>query len=118
MLTSKIYKEVKCIFIAFVFLSGINSTSNAQNWHPINVLSTMNGLPTDEVKQVYQDKDGYIWIATGDGLCRYDGYQLKTYKTNLYTPDLLSSNKLTTVAEDGDHNLWIEIGRASCRERL
>lgn len=107
MLTSKIYKEVKCIFIAFVFLSGINSTSNAQNWHPINVLSTMNGLPTDEVKQVYQDKDGYIWIATGDGLCRYDGYQLKTYKTNLYTPDLLSSNKLTTVAEDGDHNLWI-----------
>ncbi|GHU93373.1 hybrid sensor histidine kinase/response regulator [Bacteroidia bacterium] len=79
----------------------------AEDWHPIQVITTSHGLPTDEVRQVYQDKDGYIWIATNDGLCRYDGYQLKTYKTNLYAPELLSSNKLTAIAEDGNHNLWI-----------
>jgi signal transduction histidine kinase/ligand-binding sensor domain-containing protein/CheY-like chemotaxis protein len=107
MLTTKMHKKNKCIFIALVLFQTLFHSAKAENWHPINVLSTINGLPTDEVKQVYQDKEGYIWIATGDGLCRYDGYQLKTYKTNLYTPDLLSSNKLTAIAEDGNHNLWI-----------
>ncbi|MDR3217503.1 MAG: response regulator [Dysgonamonadaceae bacterium] len=91
---------VICLFCFSPFL-------NAQNWHPVQVLSTNNGLPTDDVKQVYQDTEGYIWMATRDGLCRYDGYQIKTYKSNLYTPNLLSSNKLNVIAEDGNNRIWI-----------
>ncbi|MDR1937922.1 MAG: response regulator [Tannerellaceae bacterium] len=93
--------------MVWLFLLGSLCVSQAGNWRPIQVLSTINGLPTNGVRQVYQDKEGYIWIATIDGLCRYDAYQLKTYKTNLYTPSLLSSNWVNTVAEDGEHRLWI-----------
>ena len=70
-------------------------------------ISAQDGLPTDEVRQIYQDKDGYIWIATNSGLCQYDGYQIKTYKSNLHTPGLLSNNTICCVAEDNHHNLWI-----------
>jgi len=70
-------------------------------------LSTLNGLPTDEVQKVFQDKDGYIWIATRSGLCLYDGYQVKTYKANLYTPELFTSNNILCLADDNNHNLWI-----------
>lgn len=31
-------------------------------------------LPTNEVRNLFQDKEGYIWIATYNGLVRYDGY--------------------------------------------
>ena len=70
-------------------------------------LSTINGLPTNEVRRLYQDKDGYIWIATTSGLCLYDAYQVKIYKSNLYSPNLFSNNNIRCVSEDNDHNLWI-----------
>ncbi|MCD7973646.1 MAG: response regulator [Candidatus Azobacteroides sp.] len=95
------------IIASLLFFLFASIPVKADNWHLLNVLSTANGLTSDGVTQVYQDKEGYIWIATTDGLCRYDGYQLKTYKSNLYTPGLLSSNKITMVAEDDDNNLWI-----------
>jgi hypothetical protein len=41
-----------------------------------------NGLPGDLIKAVTQDSLGFFWIATDDGLVRYDGYQFKTYKRN------------------------------------
>ncbi len=37
------------------------------------------GLPTNNINEICQDKAGYIWIATGEGLCRYDGYAYKNY---------------------------------------
>ncbi len=99
--------RINILFIVFVFSLSFSLRVYAQNWRPLDVLSILNGLPSDEVKQLYQDRDGYIWIATYDGLCRYDGYQLKIYKANLHTPNLLSSNKINTMAEDDNHNLWI-----------
>lgn len=70
-------------------------------------ISVENGLPTDEVRQVYQDKDGYIWIATNSGLCLYNGYQIKTFKSNLHMPGLLSNNTINCITDDNRHNLWI-----------
>ena len=41
---------------------------------------TMNtGLPSNAVKSIVQDKNGFVWLATDYGLCRYDGYQVITY---------------------------------------
>ncbi|MDR0505486.1 MAG: response regulator [Dysgonamonadaceae bacterium] len=93
------------IFSVFTFLPSLQAQSHSA--HIVQRLSTINGLPTNEVTQCYQDKEGYIWFATYDGLCRYDSYQIKTYKSNLYAPGLLSSNKLTAIAEDGNHQIWI-----------
>ncbi|GHS99432.1 hybrid sensor histidine kinase/response regulator [Bacteroidia bacterium] len=101
---------MKQLILVFLFIISSFSVWGAENWYSLQVLTTANGLPTDEVRQVYQDKDGYVWIATTDGLCRYDGTQLKTYKANLYKPGLLSSNKITAIAEDNEHNLWIGTG--------
>ena len=77
--------------------------------HPIQYkqISTFNNLPTDEVQQVYQDKDGLMWFATRTGLCQFDGYNVTTYKSNLYTPFLFSNNNISCVADDNNHNIWI-----------
>lgn len=70
-------------------------------------LSMADGLPSNDVHQIYQDKDGYVWMATARGLCRYDGYSVQTFKSNLYTPGLLNNNDTYCLTEDDRHQLWI-----------
>ncbi len=70
-------------------------------------LSITDNLPTDEVQKVYQDRDGFLWFATRYGFCQYDGYRTTLYKSNLYSPGLLTNNNVLSLAEDADHNLWI-----------
>lgn len=76
--------------------------------------STPEGLPNSMVHQVYQDRDGYIWIPTFYGLFRYDGYEVCTYKSNLYTPGLLANNNVLCVEEDFSHRLWIGTHEGLC----
>ncbi len=71
------------------------------------LLSTSDGLPTNEVQKVYQDKDGFIWFATRYGLCKYDGYGISVYTRQLNNPNSLSNNNILCLAEDHDHRLWI-----------
>lgn len=67
-------------------------------------------LPTNEVQKVYQDKDGFMWFATRNGFCRYNGYETTIYKSNLYSSDLLTSNSITCLTDGNDYNLWIGTG--------
>lgn len=69
--------------------------------------SILNSLSSKDVQSVYQDRDGFIWISTRNGLFQYDGYSITSYKSNLYNPGLLTSNNIYCVAEDSCHRLWI-----------
>ena len=42
-------------------------------------ITMLDGLPTNTVRSITQDKDGFIWMGTDNGLCRYDGYNVLTY---------------------------------------
>lgn len=70
-------------------------------------VNTLHGLPNDEVQKVFQDREGFMWFATRYGLCKYDGYQVTTIKSDIYNPDLLTSNNIRCLGDDADHNLWI-----------
>ncbi|NDV84645.1 two-component regulator propeller domain-containing protein [Bacteroides sp. 51] len=70
-------------------------------------INSLNGLPNDEVQKVFQDREGFMWFATRYGLCKYDGYQVTTIKSDVYNPDLLTSNNIRCLGDDADHNLWI-----------
>lgn len=70
-------------------------------------LAAFEDLPSEEVTQIIQDTQGYLWIATNSGFCRYDGYRVRTYKDNLLTPGLLPSNGIKCLTEDKQHRLWI-----------
>lgn len=70
-------------------------------------LSAPHLLPTNEVQKVYQDKDGFIWFATRNGLCKYNGYETILYKSNLYSPNLFTTNSITCLVDDNNDHLWI-----------
>ena len=98
--------------ISFVLLFLFTTVLNAANTTIISHLkfkriTTLNGLPTDEVQKIYQDKEGFIWLATRYGLAKYDGYRVTVYKSNLDTPGLLTNNNIYCLADDYEGNLWI-----------
>ncbi|GHT40185.1 hybrid sensor histidine kinase/response regulator [Bacteroidia bacterium] len=47
-----------------------------------------------------------MWFGTFDGLCRYDGYRVLTFRSNLKNSHLLTDNEVTCLAED-ENKLWI-----------
>ena len=70
-----------------------------------STLSVSEGLPTNLINAVAQDCNNFIWIATGDGLARYDGYHFRIFKKD-GTPNSIPSNGVQSVYADGD-DLWI-----------
>ncbi|MFA8342620.1 MAG: two-component regulator propeller domain-containing protein, partial [Rhodothermaceae bacterium] len=70
-------------------------------------LSLDEGLSQSFVSHIIQDKEGFIWIATQDGLNKFDGYKFTTYRHEQNNKQSLSYNYLYTVFEDSDGYLWI-----------
>lgn len=74
---------------------------------PVKMLTVDDGLSQGFVYGAIQDKEGFIWLATPDGLNRYDGYTIKVYRTNAKDPYSLPENFVRQVAEDDNGNLWV-----------
>ncbi len=72
-----------------------------------NHLTVDNGLSQNSVNKIIQDHKGVIWICTGDGLNKYDGYDFVIYRKDSNNPKSLNDNRVNTVFEDKSNHLWI-----------
>ncbi len=70
-------------------------------------LTIDDGLSQSVVSQIYKDRRGYMWIATQDGLNRYNGYEFIVYRNNVYDSTSISDNNITAITETNDGLLWI-----------
>jgi signal transduction histidine kinase/ligand-binding sensor domain-containing protein len=70
-------------------------------------ISVEQGLSHSTVNCILQDRYGFIWLGTEDGLNRYDGYELTVYKHDPDEPGSLSHNRVWTLFEDSAGVLWI-----------
>lgn len=70
-------------------------------------------LPIHIINTVFQDSEGYIWYGTEDGLCRNDGYNIQTFRSDFQNKyAVLKSNTITSLAEDSvTHCIWIGTSR-------
>ncbi len=66
-----------------------------------------NGLLSNEVRSVVQDRTGYLWIATNNGLQRYDGIHYKNFQHRDNDPFSLPVNFILQVVIDNADNLWL-----------
>lgn len=72
-----------------------------------DALTTSNGLSQGYVYDILQDKDGFMWFGTKDGLNRYDGYSFKVYTYDSYNPHSISNNNINRLFEDSKGRLWV-----------
>ncbi|MBC7867902.1 MAG: histidine kinase, partial [Gloeobacteraceae cyanobacterium ES-bin-316] len=66
-----------------------------------------NGLSNNKVNCILQDKRGFTWIGTDDGLNRYDGNNFIIFKNNPSESSSISGNSITDLHEDKEGLLWI-----------
>ena len=64
-------------------------------------------LPSNSVIRTYNDSEGYMWFGTKDGLCRFDGYDIKIFRSSAFTPGRLTNNEIQSIAEDNERKIWI-----------
>ena len=69
------------------------------------------GLTSDDVFRVVQDKDGYIWIGTDNGLQRYDGHRFVTIRHNPAVKNGLPADNVSQLHIDKRGRMWIAVGK-------
>lgn len=89
------------IFLTLLFCQLTVSADEGLSFRKYNVQS---GLSDNFVQSILKDKDGFVWIATLNGLNRYDGYHFKHYTAPLFEAH---NNDVRTLWEDAGGNLWI-----------
>ena len=92
---------------AVLLLAGLlcpTGPASAAPYERIRTLSMDEGLPHSDVNAITQDRDGYLWFATFSGLCKYDGYRIRTFRTD--NSDLTSDRILCLFAAQ-DSSLYI-----------
>ncbi len=94
------------LFIILIWPFTINILAQQEDNTISYMLSSNEGLSSEEVKKVFQDKQGYIWFATTEGLFRFDGYEFKTFTTSEYLNKGLITNSFLDITQDNPQYLW------------
>ncbi|MDJ0838887.1 MAG: two-component regulator propeller domain-containing protein [Acidobacteriota bacterium] len=91
-------------------------------FHAIEISFYLKPLPSElnarlnNVADIHQDYEGYLWFASQDGLFRYDGYQIKPYQHDARDTNSIGANWTTKLEEDDQGNLWVgTFGGGLCR---
>lgn len=101
-------KRLIGIILFFLFYNGIAQTNNEFVQIGVN-----NGLSQNSVHDIFQDKKGFLWIATADGLNRYDGIDFKVYKHrygDTSSFNIPADYIQAGLQEDSNNNLWFIAG--------
>jgi len=78
-----------------------------QKYKVFEQIDVEKGLSSNWVRDIVQDNNGYIWMATSDGLNRYDGYSIKLYRHNINDPSSLAMNFFHCLHSDADGLIWL-----------
>ena len=75
-------------------------------------LEVKDGLSNNQVNAIYKDSNGFMWFGTASGLNRYDGYNIKIYRSQKDDEKSLPDSYVEDIQEDASGNLWIlrEVG--------
>src|SRR5688500_879054 len=101
--------------LAFLCLSLLCAKSRCQAQHiSFSHVTTDNGLLSGNVRTIEEEYQGFFWIGTEDGLQRYDGYSMSTYKYSEQDTTSISGNFVLNIFEDRLKNLWIGTMNGLC----
>ncbi len=106
-------KYLSLLFLLIIFISNTYAQRNDLRFKH---LTKENGLSQSTVYAIAEDKYGFIWIGTVDGLNRYDGYNLKIYSYSQDDTMSLANNRIYSLLLDNEGILWVAtLGGGLCR---
>ena len=97
---------IKNFLLLLFFLSGAASLfGQTDNWS-FDRKDISDGLSNTYINEIYKDSRGFIWIATQNGLNKYNAYEFHTYKHDEKNENSISSDRVLCVIEDQKGRVW------------
>lgn len=97
---SRSYYILICCFLYFTATAQFNNLK-------FENLDTADGLSSSTCLEIFQDKAGYLWFGTIDGLNKYNGYDIKVFRPVFDDSTSISNARINSITEDNYGNLWI-----------
>lgn len=94
-----------------LFVLALSALPAAGGRLPVQTYTTADGLPSDRVIDLLEDTHGFLWVATSDGLARFDGYTFTSYGPESGLPDTAIYDLLLTRGGE----LWVASGQGLYR---
>lgn len=104
-------KTLLRLIMAILLIPCTHATASAQqarNIVEVTGYSVGEGMTQKMVQNVVQDEDKFVWMATWNGLEKFDGYTFRNYKSYPTDSTRLAFNRLPSVTVGPDHILWCE----------
>lgn len=93
-----------CLFVSNFANPQENNDLKNYSFKNINI---KDGLSQSSILSILQDRKGFMWFGTANGLNRYDGYEFLVYTNDPTDSTSISNNEINTLFEDFEGNLWI-----------
>lgn len=90
--------------ISFLYLFNVDGQE-----YQFTRLTEKDGLPENNAFSFLKDRDGFIWIGTTGGLCRYDGYTIKSFTQN--DGYKISDDVINSIIQDKEGMIWVGTDR-------
>lgn len=97
---------MKQLFSLLFLLINIGHVT-AQNRVQFKNIGVKDGLSATHINQIIQDKQQFIWIATANGLNRFDGIDVKVFKNQADNPHSISGDNIRCLLEDSKGDIWV-----------
>lgn len=98
---------IQQLIVILTFLMGVTPCLAQSDSHQVKY-DEDDGVPSRHVTQLLQDRDGFMWFSTWNGLCRFDGYEFHSFKTRFGDSCRMNSDRL--------RNIWLsEQGNIYCK---
>jgi len=95
------YLRNKALFLGILAI-GLCAQISAQNSIEITQHSSESGILQPFIYAINQDSQGYLWVGTGKGVYKYDGFNFQS----VYAGDSLAENYISVGFTDKDENIW------------
>jgi signal transduction histidine kinase/ligand-binding sensor domain-containing protein/DNA-binding response OmpR family regulator len=89
------------LFIPVAFADGLTNVLS------FDYFSQKDGLPNNQIQCIFQDRKGWVWLGTSQGLCRFDGYRFVSFIHNPEDSSSLSGSLVRVIFEDSRGNLLV-----------
>ena len=97
---------MKRLLFLFIYLSSLGLYTSAQTFS-FDRYTIDNGISNSYITCIIQDRKGFIWIGTLNGLNRFDGYKFEIFRYNPLDKKSIGGNYIRCLYEDKKGNLWI-----------
>jgi ligand-binding sensor domain-containing protein/GGDEF domain-containing protein len=100
-------KFLPAVLLLTIAISSVYLTVNAQELNSLKAFNADNPLSYQSVGTIEQDKEGFMWFGSQEGLHRFDGYTFKSYHHEGVDQNTLSSGPIGALLVDRTDNLWV-----------